>query len=679
MNKLCHLSIPVLTATLILVAGLLFVQANSRAVAANASSSSQSLAGLFVVTTLADDLVPNGECSLREALEAANTNTTVTDCGKGDVLTDTITFDVAGTITLTSQLSVTAGGPLVIDGSEVITTSGGNTTRVWWIENNAVLIFKNISVVNGYISGGSGAGLYSQGTLRVVHSRFSGNRAADSSGCGGGAIHQQGGHLTVRDSLITNNSAICEAAWGGGIVNQFGTAVVVSSTLSGNVSLLGGAILNFGTMSVTNSTLYNNIAYHEGGAIHNYFGTLTLLDSTLTENTAEYSGALHNGWGSVTAIGSTLNGNHANWGGGIMNQGLLTVTNTTFSANSSVAIGGGIYNTYSGTLTMTNSTLSGNESVNGGALYNENLTDTVFVVNSILANSRMSSDCWGSLTDGGHNISSDDTCSLQVANDSLPDTDPLLKLLLDYGGPTWTHALQPNSPALDAADDTHCPIMDQRGVSRPQDGDNDGVPQCDIGSYEAQIQDFSPNVVTILGPNEGTINDTYIFTAVVEPIITALPLTYTWQVNSQPPFTHTSGLTDTTSFKWDSPGVYRLNVSAENLWGVVTDTHSITITDIPITGLVADNDSPALLGEVTTLNATVAGGTNVVYTWDFGDGETGSGQVVTHTYDHPGVYTAIVTASNSANSLSTSTQVIILEPTYWQFLPFIIKNDPLGP
>ncbi len=69
----------------------------------------------MAVTTLEDELNTDGDCSLREALEAANTNTPVDACGAGDVLTDTITFGVAGTITVTSQLSVTAGGPLVVD------------------------------------------------------------------------------------------------------------------------------------------------------------------------------------------------------------------------------------------------------------------------------------------------------------------------------------------------------------------------------------------------------------------------------------------------------------------------------------------------------------------------------------------------------------------------------------
>jgi CSLREA domain-containing protein len=69
----------------------------------------------LTVNTLEDELNSDGDCSLREAIEAANTNAAVDDCPPGNgVVTDTIVFSAAGTITLTQQLSVSAGGPLVI-------------------------------------------------------------------------------------------------------------------------------------------------------------------------------------------------------------------------------------------------------------------------------------------------------------------------------------------------------------------------------------------------------------------------------------------------------------------------------------------------------------------------------------------------------------------------------------
>lgn len=81
----------------------------------------------------------------------------------------------------------------------------------------------------------------------------------------------------------------------------------------------------------------------------------------------------------------------------------------------------------------------------------------------------------------------------------------------------------------------------------------------------------------------------------------------------------------------------------------------------PIEGLTATNDSPTLLGETTTLTATITSGSMVSYTWAFGDGETGMGPVLGHGYGAAGVYTAVVTATNAISEASASTIVTIVE------------------
>jgi len=49
-----------------------------------------------------------------------------------------------------------------------------------------------------------------------------------------------------------------------------------------------------------------------------------------------------------------------------------------------------------------------------------------------------------------------------------------------------TYALVTGSPAIDAVNNGTCPppATDQRGIGRPQDGNGDGDPACDIGAYE---------------------------------------------------------------------------------------------------------------------------------------------------------------------------------------------------
>jgi uncharacterized repeat protein (TIGR01451 family) len=122
-------------------------------------------------------------------------------------------------------------------------------------------------------------------------------------------------------------------------------------------------------------------------------------------------------------------------------------------------------------------------------------------------------------------------------------------------------------------------------------------------------------------------------------------------------------------------GVYEAIVTALNGSGIVTATTTVTVTDVEISGLSAISDSPTDLGQVTTLTATVEGGTNVIYTWDFDDGETGEGQVVTHTYTAAGKYTVIVTATNSRGSTSTTLVVVVVgSPEKMFFLPLIQRD-----
>src|SRR4030042_1787029 len=122
MKKIIRFSIPFIAACLMLGMIFFMVGASNHTAAALSSSSTE---GGILVTTLDDELNTDGDCSLREAITAANDNSVVDACPAGDaVITDTITFSVSGMITLNSLLNVTGGGPLVIDGANTITISG---------------------------------------------------------------------------------------------------------------------------------------------------------------------------------------------------------------------------------------------------------------------------------------------------------------------------------------------------------------------------------------------------------------------------------------------------------------------------------------------------------------------------------------------------------------------------
>jgi uncharacterized repeat protein (TIGR01451 family) len=204
--------------------------------------------------------------------------------------------------------------------------------------------------------------------------------------------------------------------------------------------------------------------------------------------------------------------------------------------------------------------------------------------------------------------------------------------------------------------------------------------------------DFT-NTATVTGTSPaGTVTDTDTATVLVEEAIEGLratndsptplgnvtTLTATITAGSKVTYNWAFGDGDTDSGAvvahiYPDIGVYTAIVTASNSVSLLTTTTPVTITDAFIKGLIADNDSPTVLGQATTLTATITAGSNVVYTWAFGDGDLGSGAVVAHTYPATGTYTAVVTASNSVSVLTATTPVTIIE-VLKLYLPIIFKD-----
>ena len=97
-----------------------------------------------------------------------------------------------------------------------------------------------------------------------------------------------------------------------------------------------------------------------------------------------------------------------------------------------------------------------------------------------------------------------------------------------------------------------------------------------------------------------------------------------------------------------------------------------TVTDAPVTGLTAINDSPTVIGGNTVFTATVVTGSHVQYAWDFGDGQAGAGEQVSHRYALIGTYTATITATNTLGSLSVTTPVTIRPNSL--YLPLLLRQ-----
>jgi CSLREA domain-containing protein len=348
--------------------------------------------------------------------------------------------------------------------------------------------------------------------------------------------HSPGSTLTISDSvniagagasstIIDGNNTVLSAeiffvqkCLGGGVTcdAQHPINVVHISGLTiqhGGLSSLGAGIENNATLLVDHCKLTQNRTFKYGAAIYNQ-GSLTVTDSQISENDTGISpgggGGIANR-GSMTLINSTVSANTAVTGGGIDTSGTLAVINSTVSGNHSSGDGGGIISggvtgLYSSTVAFNQANADGTGSGVGGGVFNET-NSTLSFLNSIIAMNQsiaagpfplaVSDDCSGTITSQGNNILNyADPGHCTVAGGVIL-ADPMLGVLQDNGGPTFTHAVAAASPAIDAGNSGGCTdnfgailSTDQRGVHRPSGA------YCDIGAYESTetifANDFEP-------------------------------------------------------------------------------------------------------------------------------------------------------------------------------------------
>jgi len=253
---------------------------------------------------------------------------------------------------------------------------------------------------------------------------------------------------------------------GGGILNN-GSLTLVQSTVQECVGDGGGGVRNNGTMAIYASTIQNNHAnfFEGGGGIYNT-GTLAITISTINGNVA------------TAGMGTTQ-------GAGIYNSGTLSVTNSTISGNQVVGSGGGLYN--AGAVWVISSTITDNKAEAfrgtaglGGGIFNQD-DSGVLALNSSIVSANTAPypgrDVTGVGYSVGHNLLFE-APNFYANSTDLTGTLPNLGPLADNGGFTFTHALLPGSPAINAAIMIDGITTDQRGVTRPQGS------APDIGSFE---------------------------------------------------------------------------------------------------------------------------------------------------------------------------------------------------
>ena len=490
--------------------------------------------------------------------------------GSGDAVIDGNRLDRVlhihpGATVQLDGLTITGGKTPDETGARVDATEGGG------IYNAGILTLDNTTVISNATGhggpgecmvpqvgdGGPGAGIYSNNTLLLRHSTVISNAAgASGTGCGligmggpGAGIYNDSGVVTLDSSHIQSNRGSTDT-WGVGLYNHAGTMTLDNSTVQHNLGygvygalgggiyngaggnltlvdslvadngtappstfLLGGGIANYNdsTLILDNSAVQHNQAILGGGIFNQ--GTLTMLASSVSSNTAEAGGGISASDDSTIVISdTTIAGNHASQnvmaveasGGGIRNSGRLTLVNSTITGNSAEDNGGGIHN--QGSLTLTHVTIVSNTCADGdgGGLFGNSATA---MHNSIVAANTdvggQAPDITGTLTSHGYNLIGDlgaATFDNNTAGDQYGDPngttlpnpgavesgspiDPRLGSLAANGGPTHSLLPLPFSPAIDAIPPLSCTLtLDQRAAPRPIEE------MCDIGAVELELE-----------------------------------------------------------------------------------------------------------------------------------------------------------------------------------------------
>jgi predicted outer membrane repeat protein len=416
--------------------------------------------------------------------------------------------------------SARQGGAIYNDGGTVTFDQGSQAL----CERNSALDGGCIFTRNGEVSIGGRIPLSSDEQVRLLNN-------GGQKGGRGGAIAAENSKVTILDARIEGNNKPDNAGSAGA-----GGAIYLDSRSSlnqsggdcaGNTSRLGGCIYSDGAGVTLDNLICEKNSAIDGGCIHTgpAGGTLNISNSKIRNNQATKG---------------------SRGGGLLLENSLVTITDSEITGNSAgdygdggIGSGGGIFGLTSNTasptdITMVGSTLADNTASKLGAgIELENLGSGLTAVNSTFANEGPadvpthglhfdnsyanfdfttlslaplsvegvvegdlrnsifagSSLCLGNVADGGHNLQYPQP--FRACETSIPVLDPLLDPdgLVDNNGPTRTIALLADSPAIDAVPLAVCtdqngkPIMiDQRGKPRPARGHD----ACDSGAYEYQ-------------------------------------------------------------------------------------------------------------------------------------------------------------------------------------------------
>jgi parallel beta helix pectate lyase-like protein len=406
-------------------------------------------AATITVTTRLDPAGPSGTCSLRQAIMNANGNnhSGSQDCTAGSG-TDTIVFSTQDNIILTSALPAITQSLNIVSNVPGKSISGGTRLRIFTVNPNVTLTIKNLLLFDAD-SILEGSAIDNRGNLLVENCQFENNGAS-------AIFDETGSTATITGSAFTGTK--------GRAVEDWGTLSVATTTFSNNS---GGGIFTKHIATVSQTLFDGNGAPDvRGGGISNDSGSLTIVNSTFSRNTAVFGGAISSDC--PTPALNRLFGNPRN----APACGTLII-NSTIADNRADTAGGGLF-ALRGVIKTHAVIFSANTSQPGAG------------ANCVVYNSPQGD---------GYDIADDSSCKFghHTGAGGQPTGDDIAPLLSTAGlqdndGPTKTIALQPSSPAVDAIPLAKCLdqsgqrlTIDQRGFGRPDPADPNA---CDTGAFE---------------------------------------------------------------------------------------------------------------------------------------------------------------------------------------------------
>jgi Putative Ig domain/Carboxypeptidase regulatory-like domain len=265
-----------------------------------------------------------------------------------------------------------------------------------YVEPNSVLTL-NSSTISGNNSPGNGGGIFVDGTLNATNSQINGNSANTGGGIRlgnngsvnlqntnvfnnianieGGGILNLIGTLTINGGSISGNNGSAGGGsgggglGGGGLDNQ-GSGNLTGVTISGNFGVNGGGIINKGNLVLTSSSVHSNSATVGGGISNNSdLAVMSLTNTTVSGNSTCNvlgcrGGGISNGFGTINLLNVTIS-NNTGFVSGISNIGTIKSRNTIIAGNRLLGVGA-ISPDVSGTFTSLGNNFIGNNNNSTG-------------------------------------------------------------------------------------------------------------------------------------------------------------------------------------------------------------------------------------------------------------------------------------------------------------------------